>query len=71
MTMDVRYGGSPADYPLYATERLRAEYLVEGCFRPGEVRFTYTHIDRMIVGGAKRKFMSEFTFMEVPKLASH
>ena len=52
MTMDVRYGGSPADYPLYATERLRAEYLVEGCFRPGEVRFTYTHIDRMIVGGA-------------------
>jgi 4-deoxy-L-threo-5-hexosulose-uronate ketol-isomerase len=50
--MDVRYGGSPADIPSYDTARLRAEYLVEGHFAPGEIRFTYTHIDRMIVGGA-------------------
>jgi 4-deoxy-L-threo-5-hexosulose-uronate ketol-isomerase len=52
MTMDVRYGGSPADIPTYDTARLRAEYLVEGHFAPGQIRFTYTHVDRMIVGGA-------------------
>lgn len=50
--MDVRYGGSPADIPSYDTARLRAEYLVEGHFAAGEIRFTYTHVDRMIVGGA-------------------
>ncbi|NUB43271.1 5-dehydro-4-deoxy-D-glucuronate isomerase [Fertoebacter nigrum] len=52
MTMDIRYGGNPADIPGYDTERLRAEYLVEGHFAPGAQRFTYTHVDRMIVGGA-------------------
>jgi 4-deoxy-L-threo-5-hexosulose-uronate ketol-isomerase len=52
MTMDVRYGGSPADIPTYDTERLRAEYLVTGHFVPGRIRFTYTHVDRMILGGA-------------------
>lgn len=50
--MDLRYGGNPADYPGYDTTRLRAEFMVEGCFQPGAIRFTYTHIDRMIVGGA-------------------
>jgi 4-deoxy-L-threo-5-hexosulose-uronate ketol-isomerase len=52
MTMDVRYGGSPADIPAYDTARLRAEYLVTGHFVPGTIRFTYTHVDRMILGGA-------------------
>lgn len=52
MTMDVRYGGNPADIPKSDTARLRADYLVEGRFAPGEIRLTYTHIDRMIVGGA-------------------
>ena len=52
MTMDVRYGGSPADIPGATNEKLRAEYLIEGGFTPGEIRFTYTHVDRMIVGGA-------------------
>ncbi len=50
--MDLRYGSSPADYPRYDTARLREEFMVEGCFTPGAVRFTYTHVDRMIVGGA-------------------
>lgn len=52
MTMDIRYGGSPADVPSYDTNRLRAEYLVENHFTSGQVCFTYTHVDRMIVGGA-------------------
>lgn len=52
MVMEVRYGGNPADIPGHDTARLRAEYLVERHFIPGAIRFTYTHIDRMIVGGA-------------------
>jgi 4-deoxy-L-threo-5-hexosulose-uronate ketol-isomerase len=50
--MDLRYGSNPEDYPRYDTARLRAEFMVEGCFQPGAIRFAYTHIDRMIVGGA-------------------
>lgn len=49
--MDIRYGGNPGDYPGYDTARLRAEFMVEGSFAPGEARFTYTHVDRMILGG--------------------
>lgn len=52
MTMDVRYGGNPADVMTATTDRLRADYMVEGAFTPGGLRLTYTHIDRMIVGGA-------------------
>jgi len=52
MTMDIRYGGNPHDIPMCDTARLRAEYLIEGHFLRGQVRFTYTHVDRMIVGGA-------------------
>lgn len=52
MTMDVRYGASPADIAGMDTQRLRGEFLIEGLFEPGELRFTYTHVDRMIVGGA-------------------
>jgi 4-deoxy-L-threo-5-hexosulose-uronate ketol-isomerase len=52
MTMDVRYGGNPADVMTATTDRLRADYMVEGAFRPGMLRLAYTHIDRMIVGGA-------------------
>jgi 4-deoxy-L-threo-5-hexosulose-uronate ketol-isomerase len=50
--MRVFYGASPADVPGMDTERLRAEFLVESLFRPGAIDFAYTHVDRMIVGGA-------------------
>lgn len=50
--MGVRYGGSPADVMTSTTDRLRADYLIEGHFAPGQLRLTYTHVDRMIVGGA-------------------
>lgn len=52
MTMDVRYGGNPADVMTATTDRLRADYMVDGAFTPGALRLVYTHIDRMIVGGA-------------------
>lgn len=50
--MRTLYGASPADIAGMDTERLRAEFLVEGLFRPGAIEFVYTHVDRMIVGGA-------------------
>lgn len=46
------YGASPGDISGMDTERLLAEFLVDGLFRPGAIEFVYTHIDRMIVGGA-------------------
>jgi 4-deoxy-L-threo-5-hexosulose-uronate ketol-isomerase len=50
--MGVRYGGNPADVATATTERLRADWLVEGHFAPGGLHLTYTHVDRMIVGAA-------------------
>jgi len=52
MSMRVIYGASPADIAGFDSRRLRAEFLVEGLFRPGQMDFAYTHIDRMIVGAA-------------------
>ncbi len=50
--MRVIYGASPTDIAGFDTKRLRAEFLVESLFRPGEIHFAYTHIDRLIVGAA-------------------
>lgn len=52
MTMRVLYGVSPNDIKCFDTARLRAEFLVEGLYRPGHIEFAYTHVDRMIVGAA-------------------
>ena len=50
--MRVLYGASPADIAAMDTGRLRAEFLVEDLFAPGKIVFVYTHVDRMILGGA-------------------
>jgi 4-deoxy-L-threo-5-hexosulose-uronate ketol-isomerase len=52
MTMRTLYGAGPGDIDHFDTTRLRAEFLVEGLFKPGAIDFAYTHVDRMIVGGA-------------------
>ena len=52
MTMRVLYGAGPGEIDHMGTARLRAEFLVEGLFKPGRIDFAYTHLDRMIVGGA-------------------
>ncbi|MFN3292219.1 MAG: 5-deoxy-glucuronate isomerase, partial [Gemmobacter sp.] len=49
--MDMRHGVNPLDYRTWDTDRMRAEFLVQGAFGGG-LRLTYTHIDRMIVGAA-------------------
>ncbi|MCR5857634.1 5-dehydro-4-deoxy-D-glucuronate isomerase [Mesorhizobium sp. J428] len=50
--MRVLYGASPAEIAAMDTDRLRAEFLIEDMFAPGELVFVYTHVDRMILGGA-------------------
>ena len=52
MTMRVLYGVSPNDIKTFDNARLRAEFLIEGLYRPGHLEFAYTHVDRMIVGAA-------------------
>lgn len=49
--METRYTHSPEDVRHYDTEKLREEFLVEKVFVPGEINLTYTHNDRMILGG--------------------
>ncbi|WP_406828434.1 5-dehydro-4-deoxy-D-glucuronate isomerase [Microbulbifer sp. ARAS458-1] len=48
---DERYASHPSDYVNYDTDRLRKEFLVPKLFEADTVRLTYTHVDRMIVGG--------------------
>lgn len=52
MTMRTLYGTGPGDIDHFDTTRLRGEFLVEGLFKLGAIDFAYTHVDRMIVGGA-------------------
>ncbi len=50
--MELRTACSPKDAKHYDTDRLREEFLVEDVFVPGEIRLVYSHIDRIIFGGA-------------------
>lgn len=50
--MDIRYATNPEDARGYDTEELRRRYLVDDVFVPGEVRLTYSHQDRVVLGGA-------------------
>jgi len=50
--MESRYPAHPEEFKTYTTERLRKEYLIENLFEPGNVNLVYSHIDRIIVGGA-------------------
>ncbi len=50
--MDIRYPSHPDDFEAYTTARTRAEFLIENLFQPGRLAMTYSHFDRMIIGGA-------------------
>ena len=50
--MEVRTAASPRDVMHYTTQRLREEFLVQDLFIPGEIKLVYSHIDRIITGGA-------------------
>lgn len=50
--MDQRYATSPDQLPLFDTADMRERFLVEDVFVPGQVTMTYTHHDRIVLGGA-------------------
>lgn len=52
MHVESRYAIDPQTAAGFGTDRLRAEFLIERLFTPGEVRITYSHLDRLVVGGA-------------------
>ncbi|KSV91247.1 5-dehydro-4-deoxy-D-glucuronate isomerase [Sinorhizobium sp. GL28] len=58
MTMKVLYGANPEDIKGYDTARLRREFLISDLFAADAVNFTYTHVDRLILGGAMPKTKS-------------
>ncbi|HEV7304670.1 5-dehydro-4-deoxy-D-glucuronate isomerase [Ensifer sp.] len=58
MTMKVLYGANPEDIKTYDTARLRREFLIGDLFAEDAVSFTYTHVDRLILGGAMPKTKS-------------
>jgi 4-deoxy-L-threo-5-hexosulose-uronate ketol-isomerase len=51
MNMEIRYANHPDDVKHYTTEDLRKHFLIQEVFVPDEVQLTYSHIDRIIVGG--------------------
>ncbi|MDK1374181.1 MULTISPECIES: 5-dehydro-4-deoxy-D-glucuronate isomerase [unclassified Sinorhizobium] len=48
----IRHAVDPAAAARMDTETLRANFHISGLFRPGRIALTYSHYDRMIVGGA-------------------
>lgn len=48
----VRFAVDPVRAAGMNTAELRQNFLIEDLFAPGEVRWTYSHYDRMMVGGA-------------------
>lgn len=49
--MDIRYSSHFEDAKKYDTADLRRHFLIEDLFVPGEIKMTYSHIDRIIVAG--------------------
>ncbi len=50
--MELRTASSPKDEKYYDTKRLRDEFVVEKIFFEDEIKLVYSHIDRIIFGGA-------------------
>jgi 4-deoxy-L-threo-5-hexosulose-uronate ketol-isomerase len=50
--MDMRYAPHPDQVKTFTTEQLREHFLIERLFVPGTIQLVYSHIDRIITGGA-------------------
>lgn len=50
--MQIQYTQSPAETAQMDTAALRDNFLLSGIMRPGEVTLTYSHYDRVVIGGA-------------------
>ena len=52
MTIEIRQVSHPEAVKGFDTAELRRHFLIETLFAAGEIRLTYSHLDRVIVGGA-------------------
>ncbi|MBT1704026.1 5-dehydro-4-deoxy-D-glucuronate isomerase [Chryseosolibacter indicus] len=50
--MNKRFSIHPNDFKHYTTDKIRKEFLIEDLFQNDAITHTYTHYDRLIVGGA-------------------
>lgn len=50
--MKILYAHHPEDFKTYGTEKIRDQFLMETVFSPDQVELTYSHVDRIIYGGA-------------------
>lgn len=50
--MKVLYAHHPEDFKTYTTEKIRDQFLMGAVFKPDQVELTYSHVDRIIYGGA-------------------
>ncbi len=50
--MEVRHSVHPEDVKRYTTEELRSRFLLQGLFETDKINMVYSHVDRMIAGGA-------------------
>ncbi len=49
--IEVRQAVGPAETARMDTQGLRRSFLIEGMFQPDRISLTYTHMDRMLLGG--------------------
>lgn len=50
--MELRYPAHPDAVKTFTTDELRQHFLIETLFAPGAIQMVYSHIDRIITGGA-------------------
>lgn len=65
MKIDVRHASHPDAVRGYDTETLRRHFLIETVFAGGEICLTYSHYDRMVIGGAMP--LDQGLFLSSPK----
>ncbi len=63
------YALGPNEVKFFSTEQLRENFLLEDLFNEDAVNFTYTHYDRMMIGGAKPT-VNMLTLETYPELRS-
>ena len=52
MNVEIRHAIDPLTAKAFDTDLLRESFLIETLFSPGEINLTYSHLDRLVVGGA-------------------
>jgi 4-deoxy-L-threo-5-hexosulose-uronate ketol-isomerase len=50
--MEIRYAHHPEDFKTYTTEKMRQEFLIPAVMVAGSINLVYSHVDRIIAGGA-------------------